>query len=68
MTIYKKPVANLEKPREAYVHRTTGETDISIKLNLDGTGACDIATGVPFFDHMLNAFAQRFLIQWKDRT
>ena len=58
MTIYKKPVANLEKPREAYVHRTTGETDISIKLNLDGTGACDIATGVPFFDHMLNAFAR----------
>ncbi len=47
--------------RYAEVSRTTGETDITVKLNLDGTGACDIATGVPFFDHMLNAFGRHGL-------
>ena len=41
--------------RTAEVSRKTGETDIQIKLDLDGSGVCDIDTGVPFFDHMLNA-------------
>lgn len=47
--------------RTAEVTRKTGETDITIKLDLDGSGTCDIATGVPFFDHMLNAFGRHGL-------
>ena len=41
--------------------RKTGETDIVVKLDLDGSGVCDISTGVPFFDHMLNAFGRHGL-------
>ena len=42
--------------RKASISRKTKETEISICLNLDGTGKSDISTGIPFFDHMLTAF------------
>ena len=51
--------------RTATVQRVTGETDITLTLTLDGTGSCDINTGVPFFDHMLNAFGRHGLFDLK---
>ncbi|WP_022773992.1 imidazoleglycerol-phosphate dehydratase HisB [Butyrivibrio sp. AE2015] len=47
--------------RIASVIRKTKETDISVKLNIDGTGKADIETGIGFFDHMLEAFAKHGL-------
>ncbi len=44
--------------RTAEIHRKTNETDIRIKLNLDGTGKSDIKTGLAFFDHMLDQLAR----------
>jgi imidazoleglycerol-phosphate dehydratase len=39
--------------RSARVHRRTNESDVVVELELDGSGSTDVATGVPFFDHML---------------
>ena len=47
--------------REALIERTTSETSIRTRLNLDGTGASKIRSGIPFFDHMLTLFARHGL-------
>jgi imidazoleglycerol-phosphate dehydratase len=47
--------------RTASVKRDTTETQISIELNLDGTGVCQLATGLPFFEHMLTQIGRHGL-------
>lgn len=47
--------------REAIIERNTKETQIKLKINLDGTGKSKINTGVGFFDHMLDGFARHGL-------
>jgi imidazoleglycerol-phosphate dehydratase len=44
--------------RTAHIHRVTGETDVSLSLALDGSGAGERHTGVGFFDHLLDALAR----------
>jgi imidazoleglycerol-phosphate dehydratase len=51
----------MSKVRRAQIHRVTGETDIAIKLAVDGGGSSKIATGIPFFDHMLTLFSKHAL-------
>ena len=48
--------------RIAQITRTTSETDITLALNLDGSGKAEIATGIGFLDHMLTALARHALI------
>ncbi|MDI3478567.1 MAG: imidazoleglycerol-phosphate dehydratase, partial [Thermoanaerobacterium sp.] len=47
--------------REAEVNRKTMETEIYVKINIDGTGKSDINTGIGFLDHMLNLFSKHGL-------
>ena len=47
--------------REAFVERNTKETQISLKLVLDGNGRMDVTSGIGFFDHMLDGFARHGL-------
>jgi len=44
--------------RKANLHRTTTETDICVRLNLDGRGRAKLSTGIPFLDHMLTLVAR----------
>lgn len=48
--------------RTATVRRTTGETDVQVSLNFDGTGTCSADTGIPFLDHMLHQLSSHGLI------
>jgi imidazoleglycerol-phosphate dehydratase len=48
--------------RRALVKRSTKETQISLKLNVDGAGKSTISTGIPFFDHMLALFAKHSVV------
>ena len=48
--------------RTARIERKTSESHVVVEVNLDGTGKCDISTGVGFYDHMLNALGRHSLI------
>ena len=56
---------NQQKPRTSTIDRKTAETDISITLDIDGSGKTEIDTGIPFFDHMLTLFGKHSLSDLK---
>jgi imidazoleglycerol-phosphate dehydratase len=54
--------------RTATVERKTRETEIAVSLDLDGSGDCDVDTGIGFLDHMLESFARHSMIDLKVRA
>ncbi len=54
--------------RQATVERRTAETQIALELTVDGEGHAEIATGLPFFDHMLTLFARHSLVDLNVRA
>ena len=54
--------------REAEISRKTAETEITVRLNIDGGGNSDIETGIGFFDHMLRLFSKHSLIDLEIRA
>jgi imidazoleglycerol-phosphate dehydratase len=58
----------MSSSRTASRKRKTTETAIELSLNIDGTGASSIATGIPFFDHMLTLFAKHGLFDLQVKT
>ncbi|MFP4008800.1 MAG: imidazoleglycerol-phosphate dehydratase HisB [Spirulinaceae cyanobacterium] len=61
MQISDRPIQT-QLNRTASVHRTTGETDVQVTVNLDGTGKCNAQTGIPFLDHMIHQIASHGLL------
>src|ERR1700686_1240022 len=61
MTTSLKAAATVAK-RAARIDRVTRETSISVEVNLDGPGRAELATGVPFLDHMLDQVARHGMI------
>ena len=57
----------MSQDRTAVITRKTNETNISVRLELDGDGTSDIATGVGFFDHMLTHIARHGLLRLEVR-
>lgn len=55
-------------PRTARIERETSESSIELSIDLDGTGQSSISTSVPFFDHMLTAFAKHALVDLTVRS
>lgn len=56
------------RARTATVHRRTGETAVSVELDLDGSGRCDVDTGIPFLDHMLHQLCSHGLLDLRVRA
>ena len=54
--------------RTATIERKTRETEIEVWLDLDGSGECDIDTGIGFLDHMLDSFGRHAMIDMKVRA
>ncbi|GAA2184370.1 imidazoleglycerol-phosphate dehydratase HisB [Brooklawnia cerclae] len=54
--------------RVAEVHRVTSESDVTVRLDLDGTGASEISTGIGFYDHMLTALSKHSLVDLEVTT
>jgi imidazoleglycerol-phosphate dehydratase len=50
------------QPRTASLERSTSESEVRVRVNLDGTGSSNISTTVPFFDHMLTALSKHSLM------
>jgi imidazoleglycerol-phosphate dehydratase len=62
------PVSPSFPARISSVSRTTKETDVQVTVNLDGTGRCTAATGIPFLDHMLHQISSHGLIDLEVRA
>ncbi|MGF1501454.1 MAG: imidazoleglycerol-phosphate dehydratase HisB [Paracoccaceae bacterium] len=58
----------IPRPRQAEIARKTAETDIRVRLDLDGSGHRDCRTGVGFFDHMLDQLARHALLDLEIRA
>ncbi|WP_018236142.1 imidazoleglycerol-phosphate dehydratase HisB [Ensifer sp. BR816] len=61
-------MADVTLSRSGQVSRKTNETAVSVSVNIDGTGVSKIATGVGFFDHMLDQLARHSLIDMEIKT